>query len=194
MHIEIIGSIASGKTTLAQLLREGGLPVVLEDFRSNPLWAAFYADPVGNAFETELTFTLQHYHEIKQALRAGKPFACDFSLVLDQAYADVTLSGKRHTIYSTVLQELWDEIGFPRKLIHLSCPEAVLLERIRARKRKPEEAITLDYLQSLTRSIQRNLERLGQGTEIIEIDSRALDFAGNAAHKQEAVALALSAS
>ena len=115
MRIEIIGNIASGKTTLANLLGGAGtLRPVLEDFRSTPIWAVFYADMVGNAFETELIFTLLHYHAIKNELRTGNPFVCDFSLVLDQAYADVTLSGNRYKLYCAVLKELLDEIVPPR--------------------------------------------------------------------------------
>ena len=67
MRIEICGGIASGKTSLAKLLEEHTIgTVIYEDFKVNPFWEAFYNNPGEYIFETELTFTLQHYHEIKK--------------------------------------------------------------------------------------------------------------------------------
>src|SRR3954447_11075813 len=94
-RVEICGGIASGKTTLANLLGSSERMVVREDFSSNPFWRAFYDDPNNTAFETEITFLLQHYHQIKVATNLEKSFACDFSLLLDYAYAHVTLNGSR---------------------------------------------------------------------------------------------------
>lgn len=67
MRIEICGGIASGKTTLAKLLEENGIgKAIYENFEKNPFWEAFYKNPSKYAFETEIAFTLQHYHEIKK--------------------------------------------------------------------------------------------------------------------------------
>jgi deoxyadenosine/deoxycytidine kinase len=57
-RIEIAGGIASGKTTLARLLRKVGLQAIHEQFRKNPFFTAFYEDPGYTAFETEITFLL----------------------------------------------------------------------------------------------------------------------------------------
>lgn len=104
MRIEICGGIAAGKTTLAQLLSQLGIVGVLEDFQSNPFWKPFYADPAGTAFETEISFLLQHYHEIKAAAKRGATFVCDFSLLLDLAYAHVTLSGGKQSAFINCMQ------------------------------------------------------------------------------------------
>ena len=69
-RIEICGGIASGKTTLANLLARSNIDPILEDFQTNLFWRAFYADPAGTAFETEITFLLQHYHQIKTARKS----------------------------------------------------------------------------------------------------------------------------
>src|SRR5262245_59019820 len=91
-RIEIAGGIASGKTTLARLLGQSGrIKAVHEQFRKNPFFEAFYRDPAGTAFETELTFLLQHYHLQRKAMRLDGSYCVDFSAVLDHAYACVTL-------------------------------------------------------------------------------------------------------
>ena len=188
MRIEIIGNIASGKTTLARILNRDFIST-FEDFQSNPFWESFYEDPVSNSFETELTFTLQHYHAIRELLKQHKSFVCDFSMNLDRAYADVTLSGRRHKIYCDTLDELLVEVSQPTYLVHLICPEEVLLDRIKARGRPAESSIGLDYLGLLSRSIDSVLERASLGQRVIEIDSNLHDFAHNESSQIDILAI-----
>lgn len=176
MRVEIVGNIASGKTTLAQALSPG-MASSLENFQSNPFWKAFYEDSIGNAFETELTFTLQHYHQIKQRQSHIEPFVCDYSLLLDRAYARVMLSGKRQDIYNAMFDELVAEVGNADAVIHLSCSEDILLERIRERGRIVESTITIKYLASMTKEIEGVLALVESSSDIIKIRSDELDFA-----------------
>lgn len=175
MRCEIIGNIASGKTTLVNLI---GHPVkgVLEDFQENPFWKSFYQAPELYSFETELTFTLQHYHQIKNNLRNGHTFICDFSLYLDRAYADVTLNPQRKKIYLDVLNELIQEIGLPDILIYIKCSENTLLERIQTRGRKNEKDITFSYLRAMTLSIENNIKLFSEKSELVILDSEDSDI------------------
>ena len=66
--VEVCGGIASGKTTFAALMTNIGLIPVLEDFKKSPFWEAFYRNPGEYIFETEISFILLHYHQIKKAL------------------------------------------------------------------------------------------------------------------------------
>jgi deoxyadenosine/deoxycytidine kinase len=189
---EICGNIASGKTTLGRLLGRDSFVSIYEKFTENPFYQAFYQDPVGNSFETELTFHLQHYHAIKtNQLPQDIPFTCDFSLTLDQAYADVTLRGRRAELFSQVSDELIEEVGLPSKVIYLNCPERVLLERIRARNREPEKAITIEYLEALRKAIDKRIIETEKRTKVIRIDSNELDFATNP-HDQKKILSILS--
>ena len=60
-RIEIWGAIASGKTTLTQAFSKFGYSADLEDFTRISMLDDFYADPLSVSFETEISFTLQHY-------------------------------------------------------------------------------------------------------------------------------------
>src|SRR5688572_28364169 len=121
VRLEICGGIASGKTTLARLLSDCGIHPIYERFSANPFFKDFYRDPVTNAFETETSFLLQHFHEIRKASVAKKQFCCDFSLTLDTAYADVTLQSSQKKVFMSVAREIRKIIGLPRLLIHLNC-------------------------------------------------------------------------
>lgn len=176
-HIEICGGIASGKTTLANLLGLDEMHPVLEDFSNNPFWRAFYADPNNTAFETEITFLLQHYHQIKMATSLGKKFACDFSLLLDYAYAHVTLHGSRFDTFKSVYNEAYRHLPSPSLLIYLKCDPAVELDRIRARGREEEKNITVNYLASINNCLATLVSALPKSQAVLLIDSALYDFA-----------------
>ncbi|SDX69253.1 deoxynucleoside kinase [Nitrosomonas halophila] len=176
-RIELCGGIASGKTTLANLLTRLRIKPVLENFQSNPFWQAFYADPIGTAFETEITFLLQHYHQIKTAQKLENKTACDFSLLLDQAYARVTLSQDKLQAFLAVYQEVNKELPPASLLIYLRCNPEIELDRIRHRGRRVENSITIEYLQQINMQLERLIADYSDA--LFVVDSGQLDFANN---------------
>ena len=186
---EICGSIASGKTTLAHLLEDIGFNVVLESFRDNPFLEEFYSDPAEYAFETEITFLLQHYHQIKVNNEEKAPFVCDFSPVLDLAYADVTLSGSEKEAFLAVYEEIKYQLSPPALLIHLQSSASVLSERIRARGRAAEKSISIEYLELLDNALTLRIQEVGDKITIITIDSEKHDFATNESEKRNTISL-----
>lgn len=176
MFVEICGGIASGKTTLATQLAKVGFVGLFEQFQDNPFWKAFYRNPSETAFETEITFFLQHYHQIKSAYPLGKPFVCDFSRWQDHAYTRITLSQPEQTIFDVVFQEVNRKIGMPVLIIFLKCNAEIELERIKKRGREIESSITLDYLALLNSAIRSELDLIRNHFRILEIDSGLVDF------------------
>ena len=193
LRIEICGGIASGKTTFATLLKQAGIVAILENFQANPFWEAFYRDPVRHAFETEVTFLLQHYHQLKVSCATAKLFACDFSLLLDRAYADVTLYGSKHQTFSAVYEEVVKDLNLPDLLVHLRCGAAAELERIRKRGRAVEASITLKYLGKLNDSVERQVSEVCGKTKVISIDSERQNFAHDETVKKDVLHLVLQA-
>ncbi|MGH8477732.1 MAG: deoxynucleoside kinase [Methylococcales bacterium] len=186
-RVEICGGIASGKTTLATLLNRIFLFPIHENFQSNPFWKAFYADPVSTAFETEISFLLQHYHEIKIAIKQTKAFACDFSPLLDLAYAQVTLNNSKREAFTVVYREIQRELPAPDLVIHLACDPEIELERIRRRGRDVEQSLTVDYLAALNRALGDVLREEAKSPNVITIDSAIVDFANNEADRQTVI-------
>lgn len=173
-RVEICGSIASGKTTLARALG-GSFNVISERFRDTQFYHAFYEDPTKYAFETELDFLLQHYHLIKR-YRPGRHAICDYSLWLDRAYASANLSpGQRHA-FAVVWEEILADLGPPGLIVYLRCPEHVLMQRIARRARVEETAITEEYLSRLGREAASEMRLLSATLPILEINSDNVDF------------------
>lgn len=175
MRIEICGCIAAGKTTLCQALAQKNLLPIFENFQENPFLKAFYQDPIQFAFETEITFLLQHYHAIKkQALRDNCVF--DFSLLQDMAYADINLVGERKKFFAALVENLIQEISYPNLLIYLTCPPEIALKRIKQRNRDSETTISISYLEDLGAALEQRINAVKQTSSILRIDSTKFDF------------------
>ena len=176
MRIEICGGIASGKTTLASLLSTKGHYGIYESFTNNPFWSAFYTDPVKYAFETEIAFTLQHYHQLKSHPETNTPVVCDYSFLLDIAYAEMGLKGSQLEAFKAVYAEIQKELPPPALVIHLQCDPDVELARIRARAREVEKNITVDFLRSLNEAVLVQIDRARGHVPILAIDSARNNF------------------
>jgi len=174
--IEICGGIASGKTTFASLLTEIGFNCIYESFSTNPFWDAFYSDPAKYAFEAEITFTLQHYHQIKKLAEGGKPLVCDYSFLLDIAYAEMGLQGSQLAAFKTVYEEIKKELPPPALVIHLQCDPEIELARIRARGREVEKTITVEFLKSLNEAVTGQINKAKGNVPILTIDSARNNF------------------
>jgi deoxyadenosine/deoxycytidine kinase len=178
-RIEICGGVASGKTTLCHLLAGYGLHSEFERFSDNPFWALFYQDPNLHAFETEVTFLLQHYSQIKTSISIPSTVAFDYSLLQDEAYARVNLDGGRLKAFEAVYQYVIKELPPPLLVIYLQCRPREQLRRIQDRMRNEEKTIQIDYLDALNRAIAHVIGEIRGCIRILEIDSVTLDFANN---------------
>ena len=176
-YIEICGVIASGKSTIATLLQKIGITPVLEKFDINPFLQQFYEKPEDHALETEIAFLLQHYNHIKKAKKENKPFACDFSLLLDLVFSDVTMTDKEQKVFLAVYNEVSSQVSNPDVLIHLRCDPAILLNRIQKRGREIEKSITINYLQQLDEALSKRINEVKNKNSIITIDSENYNFA-----------------
>lgn len=185
-RIEVCGGIASGKTTFANLLKTLNLQIVFEDFKTNPFWKAFYTNPGKYIFETEITFTLLHYHQIKKRIdEQSDIIVCDFSFVLDLAYAKIGLDGSKLKAFENVYSEIYKELGAPSLLVHLRCNANTELERIRSRGRKEEDSIDLEFLAALNQAVENEALNMQGQCRLLTIDSGLKDFANDETVKQE---------
>ena len=188
-HIEICGGIASGKTSFASLLTRIGFDSIYESFSTNPFWDAFYSDPAKYAFETEITFTLQHYHQIKNQAFTGNQAVCDYSFLLDIAYAEMGLNGSQLAAFRSVYEEIKKELPPPSLVIHLQCDPEIELARIRARGRDVEKNITVEFLRSLNAALTEQVDKAKNHVPILTIDSTCNNFVDDDSVKSEMLQL-----
>lgn len=176
MRIELCGGIASGKTTFASALEKhlASFTAVYEDFSSNTFLDDFYQDISRYAYETEISFLLQHMHQIKTAKLKGTDFICDFSIEQDYAYAVNNLESASELSFEEIYKETIRQIEHPNLIIFLQCPSQVLIERIRARGRSNEQGIDSKYLDTTVYALKNRLSQ--QKSDVIVVDSNQYDF------------------
>src|SRR5258708_2157114 len=181
-RIEVCGGIASGKTSFVVLLSKLRITTGLENFSNNPFLVDFYDDSPEFAFETEITFVLQHYNTIKKHAKLRTLAAFDFSLALDLAYAGITLRKDDRETFDIVYQAVAKKIGLPLLIVRLRCSPDEELLRIRRRARQVERRIGREYLQHLDTALDRVLASTSfSNTAALEIDSQRTDFVTNPA-------------
>jgi deoxyadenosine/deoxycytidine kinase len=166
-RIEICGGIASGKTTIAKLLAQNlGAELVLEDFRNNPFWERFYKNPELFEYEKNIYFLAQHSAEIKLSAQ-NNIVVCDYALIQDLAYSSLSTDPTHFTIMKILYEHLQKQFPVPDFIIRVQCDEVTQIERIRARGRFEEFAITLEYLKRLNIAIDQILNV--SGSRVINI-------------------------
>lgn len=120
---------------------------------------------------------MQHYNQVKTAFDHVQLQVCDFSIYLDRAYVDVTLTGRQQAAFIAVYEEMIFELGAPCLLVYLRCAEDEQLKRVRRRRRNAEKGITRDYLDALNRAIESHVSKFRKNVNVVEIDSEIRDFA-----------------
>lgn len=177
-RIEICGGIATGKTTLANLIYskiDYKSSLIKENFKDNPYWVKFYSDPERYAFEKNISFQLIHGNQIYDDKNNNDYQICDFALFQDLAYAKMSNDERHINASITVNDYLKNRSHSPYAIIYLKCHEEEQLNRIRQRDRKQEQYITIEYLAKLNGSINDCLTS-EPNSYILKIDSNEIDF------------------
>lgn len=175
-RIEICGAIAAGKTTLANAFSKINGNIILEDFSKISMLDDFYSNPISFAFETEISFTLQHYYQIKKNVENSQNLICDFSSIDDYAFALLTLNEKELYIYNQIFSYIQERIGNPKKLIMLSASTEELIRRICNRGRENEAGIEGDYLNKFENCLKMAIDKFYRDIPFIAINTEDISF------------------
>lgn len=153
MLIAIEGCIGAGKTTVAQgLAAHRGSSPLLEAFEANPFLRAFSANPSAHALETEFAFLLIHFHQMKGIRVADTEVISDFHLGKDLLFEQMNLSDTRTaTIFRSLYDVCVEQVPSVDLMICLSASDALIIDRIRLRRREFELEFKPEYFVRLNR-------------------------------------------
>ena len=122
--------------------------LLLENFEIHPFLHAFYENPQDNAIETEFTFLLLHFHQLKSQAQAASEseVISDFHLGKDLIYADLNLKDARtKRLFNELYGLCVKKTHSPGLMICLSATTDLLIERVRLRKRDYELGVDHGY-------------------------------------------------
>jgi deoxyadenosine/deoxycytidine kinase len=167
--------MGSGKTTLARRLAPRlGWALVEEPLEASPFLEAFYADPASYTFENTVFYAIDYAHRVKKA--AGKPSVFDHAHAIHRAYVTLDPGTADEARVYAALDGVLDALPPPALIINLLCPPRVLLNRIRVRGRSFEQGVTEDYLDRLSREVQKHAADEEKRTRILHVDAEDFDL------------------
>jgi deoxyadenosine/deoxycytidine kinase len=182
-YLVIEGNIGAGKTSLAsRLAEETGSRLVLEAFSDNPFLAKFYEDPDRYAFQLELSFLSERYHQIKTELGHpdlfGQGVISDYFLAKSFIFSKYNLKDDEMKLFEKLFSIINLQAPKPDLYVYLHLPVEKLLENIQKRGRSYEKHIKYEYL----REVQEGyfgFFKSQQDMKILVLDTSNLDFVNN---------------
>jgi deoxyguanosine kinase len=179
-YIVIEGNIGAGKTSLASLLaEESGSRLVLEAFSDNPFLAKFYEDPDRYAFQLELSFLSERYHQIKTELGHpdlfGQAVISDYFLAKSFIFSKYNLKDDEMKLFEKLFSIINLQAPKPDLYVYLHLSVEKLLENIKQRGRSYEKHITYEYLKEVQEGYF-GFFKSQQEMKILVIDTSQIDF------------------
>jgi len=179
-YLVIEGNIGAGKTSLASLLaEETGSRLVLEAFNDNPFLAKFYEDPDRYAFQLELSFLSERYHQIKTELGHpdlfGQSVISDYFLAKSFIFSKYNLKDDEMKLFEKLFSIINLQAPRPDLYVYLHLPVEKLLENIKLRGRPYEKHIQYEYLKEVQEGYF-GFFKSQQEMKILVIDTSQMDF------------------
>lgn len=154
-HVVIAGNIGTGKSTLTRALATAlGVPALLERWEENPFLPLAVRDPLRWGVLSQMTFLVASITAHGQAVRLGggvqeRSIAENVAVFAEELQAAGHLTDDDIALLRTAAARATDALPAPDVVIHLKAPAQVLLERVRARDRQVERAMTREDLERL---------------------------------------------
>ena len=151
-YIAIEGVLRSGKTKLAKIFTEklGGQTVF--DRIDNPYIKDFYEEKEGGAFQAQLVYLVNRYHQqaglLQQDLFAEKVIS-DYLFEKDKIYAYQTLTDDELIVYEKIYGIFNERIAKPDLVVYLQISLSNLLKRIAKYGSPLEQNISEKYLEDI---------------------------------------------
>ena len=185
MHIAIAGNIGVGKTTLTGMLaKHYGWEANYEVVDDNPYLNDFYQDMKAWAFNVQISYLHSRLQRIMSIRNSGKDVIQDRTIYEDAYIFAPNLHGMKlmatrdFETYFSLFQQVEQLLQAPDLLIYLKTSIPTLVKRIQCKGREYENAIRIDYLESLNRRYETWVKSYDLG-KILVIDTDSINFIDN---------------
>jgi deoxyadenosine/deoxycytidine kinase len=176
--VAVEGPIGVGKTSLVDLLAARFNAVKVSERIENPFLRDFYRDKPGAAFQAQLFFLLNRYHqqqEMTQSSLFQQVTICDYLFARDKIFAYLNLDDSELLIYERLFSLLAEKVPQPDLVIYLQASTEVLMERIRRRSRDFEAEISESYVNDLNQAFNYFFYHY-TATPLLVINTSEIDF------------------
>lgn len=139
--ISFEGCVGAGKTSLTNFFSPDlKIGKILEEYKKNPFLREFYETDLNINLESELTFLLIHYSQLKRAAVDCQDafMIADFTIEKDLVYAKLNLNKEELEIFENIYDYAIQKVGLPCAVIYIDLPVKILKRRIFQRGRPYE--------------------------------------------------------
>jgi deoxyadenosine/deoxycytidine kinase len=205
LFISIMGSMGSGKTTVATLLaRKLKCHVATEQYEDNPFLPRFYDDMKrwGLTYQIQFLLTMvRQLEEIKKKLRKTSVIQDSSAIQYVYSYTQAqrvyeNIDEEEWQLYLKLYKTLNSTLPTPDLIIYLDATVATLESRILHRGRSYEHAIPRDYLELLS-YLNNQWLKMNETIPVVRIDTNKLNLVTDATAQEYVATLvrnSLSAS
>ncbi len=178
-YVVVEGPIGVGKTSLAKILApEFQARTVFERVEDNPFLPKFYEDRETYAFQNQLFFLLNHYHqqrELSQQELFHQNVVADYLFAKDKIFATLTLSSEELSLYQQIYQLLDTRVPKPDLVIYLQARPEVLYKRIKKRDKSYEKNVTFEYLKEVAQAYSQFFFHYDE-SPLLVVNTSEIDF------------------
>jgi deoxyadenosine/deoxycytidine kinase len=189
-YIVVEGPIGAGKTSISEALaKEMSARLVREEVEENPFLVRFYKDQRAFAFQTQLYFLLSRYRQQQELVQQDlfrRVTVSDYLFAKDRLFAYLTLDEDELKLYERMHGLLNERTPKPDLVIYLQASVETLLDRIRARGRPYERAISREYLEDVVRAYNYFFFHF-TGAPLVVVNTTETDLSRNQAQLKDLV-------
>ncbi len=152
-HIAIEGNIGTGKTTVSTLLSKAlDAQIVLESFENNPFLTQFYRSGKDIAFQLEMFFLAERYHQMSRHLLGDiftNHIVADYFFSKSSIFGGINLDQAEKDLFMNLFHIMERFMPVPDILIYLHNDMETIIRQIAERGRSNEQSIPVAYLEKV---------------------------------------------
>ncbi len=177
--ISFEGCVGAGKTSLTNYFsHELKVGKVLEEYESNPFLKKFYEGKSNINFETELTFLMIHFSQLKNAIKDCPDdfIIADFTIEKDLVYAKLNLNEEDLRIFEDIYNYVIKQVGIPHIVLYIDLSLKILKRRIFQRGRSYELNADPEYFKQYNDKVKEYFKNEAKSkTYFFDVDDLDLD-------------------
>ena len=177
-YIAVEGPIRVGKSTLARILAERLNAQRVMEPDENPFLPAFYRGEQGAAFQTQFSFLIQRFEQLRSldlGSASQRTVVSDFIFEKDKLFACLNLTDLELETYNRYYNFFRDQLPTPDLVIYLQASTDVLKKRLKKKNAPGEKAINEDYLDEVVKAYEHFFFHY-TSSDLLIINTSEIDF------------------
>jgi deoxyadenosine/deoxycytidine kinase len=177
-YIAVEGPIRVGKSTLARILAERLNAQRVMEPDENPFLPAFYRGEQGAAFQTQFSFLIQRFEQLRSldlGAASQRTVVSDFIFEKDKLFACLNLTDLELETYNRYYNFFRDQLPTPDLVIYLQASTDVLKKRLKKKNAPGEKAINEDYLHEVVKAYEHFFFHY-TSSDLLIINTSEIDF------------------